>query len=214
MFVFLSGPRFIFIFFTVTLPADECVCNPNTWKDRSEGQHSLTPEWWIWVTSVVWGSFLKDVTLQSMHKFSLVNMCSAYSRSERRKTHDQENNVPLCTAIALPLSPFLFLSFMSLFHPSLNPVGPRTGAAELCLYRRKLDTHTQNNLHAQPHTHPPHFIQCLRLIFLPHLFESRCLRVHTNADLQIQKIRHLNSDWRQTHPPSARTLWGSDNIVF
>lgn len=67
---------------------------------------------------------------------------------------------------------------------------------------------THNNLHScfpHTHTHSEHFIHCLRLIFFPHLFESRPLRVHTNADLETQKIRHLNSDWRETHPSE----WGN-----
>lgn len=76
--------------------------------------------------------------------------------------------------------------------------------------------HTHSNLHSYlyTHTHTQHFMHCLRLIFLSHLFESRPLRVHTNADLETQKIRHLNSDWREMYPPSEETLWRSDSILF
>ena len=65
--------------------------------------------------------------------------------------------------------------------------------------------HTHTVASTQTHTHSEHFIHCLRLIFFPHLFESRPSRVHTNADLETQKIRHLNSDWRETHPSE----WGN-----
>lgn len=77
--------------------------------------------------------------------------------------------------------------------------------------------HTHSNLHSYLYTlytHTQHFMHCLRLIFLSHLFESRPLRVHTNADLETQKIRHLNSDWREMYPPSEETLWRSDSILF
>lgn len=101
----------------------------------------------------------------------------------------------------------------SSFIPLLNPIRPGTRAAELCLHRLQLDTHTHSLhtiicihvFHTHTHTHSEHFIHCLRLIFFPHLFESRPLRVHTNADLETQKIRHLNSDWRETHPSE----WGN-----
>lgn len=68
---------------------------------------------------------------------------------------DQENNVPLCTVICLPLSPFLSPSFIFPFHPSLNPIRLGTWAAELCLHRLQLDTHTHRQtiicIHACTH---------------------------------------------------------------
>lgn len=124
-----------------------------------------------------------------------------------------------CSALHSARSPsftFSLAVFYLRFHPSFSPIGPRTRAAELSLYRLQLDTHIVICIHTSTHTHThtQHFMHCLRLIFLSHLFESRPLRVHTNADLETQKIRHLNSDWREMYPPSEETLWRSDSILF
>lgn len=113
---------------------------------------------------------------------------------------------------------------VSLFHlfsrcllSSLSSLVQSRWAQDLSSWALPLPTpvgHTHSNLHSYLYTHTQHFMHCLRLIFLSHLFESRPLRVHTNADLETQKIRHLNSDWREMYPPSEETLWRSDSILF
>lgn len=141
-----------------------------------------------------------------------------WSEQWRRRTEppncDQENNVPLGPVIGLPLSPFLSPSFIFLFHPfaqSHQARDPSSWALPPPTPVGHTHTHSLHTIicihvfHTHTHTHSEHFIHCLRLIFFPHLFESRPLRVHTNADLETQKIRHLNSDWRETHPSE----WGN-----
>ncbi len=100
-------------------------------------------------------TFMSQKTMKRRHRIdaNIHVFCTKQSQKHPQPSDcDQENNVPLCTAIALPLSPFLSPSFIFLFHPSLNPIRPGTWAAELCLRRLLLDTHAHNNLHSCLHT--------------------------------------------------------------
>lgn len=61
-----------------------------------------------------------------------------------------------CSALHSARSPsftFSLAVFYLRFHPSFSPIGPRTRAAELSLYRLQLDTHIVICIHTSTHTH-------------------------------------------------------------